>query len=131
LRLACAAGAIGLTLLAWFLQGIIDGRLQAALGVPAFLLLAGACSANLRAIDLRVIGWGIGLQFGRALLILKLEIGGVRPGYELFVAASGLAKRFLEFTNEGSQFVFGDLAKPEVLGRVVPNGFVFAFTALP
>lgn len=131
LRLACAAGAIGLTLLAWFLQGIIDGRLQAVLGVPAFLLLAGACSANLRAIDLRVIGWGIGLQFGLALLILKLEIGGVRPGYELFVAASGLAKRFLEFTNEGSQFVFGDLAKPEVLGRVVPNGFVFAFTALP
>ena len=131
LRLACAAGAIGLTLLAWFLQGIIDGRLQAALGVPAFLLLAGACSANLRAIDLRVIGWGIGLQFGLALLILKLEIGGVRPGYELFVAASGLAKRFLEFTNAGSQFVFGDLAKPEVLGRVVPNGFVFAFTALP
>jgi CNT family concentrative nucleoside transporter len=44
---------------------------------------------------------------------------------------AGVAKRFLEFTSAGSTFVFGDLARPEVLGKAVPNGFVFAFTALP
>ncbi len=131
LRLACAGGAAGLALLAWLLQGAIGGRVQAAFGVVAFILIAGACSTNLRAVDLRVIGWGIGLQAGLALAILKLEIGGMRPGYELFSAAAGLAKRFLEFTNAGSQFVFGDLARQDVLGRVLPNGFVFAFTALP
>ena len=40
-------------------------------------------------------------------------------------------KRFLEFTNAGSQFVFGDLARPDVVGKVLPSGFIFAFTALP
>ena len=42
-----------------------------------------------------------------------------------------MVKRFLEFTSAGSTFVFGDLANQEVLGKVLPNGFVFAFTALP
>jgi CNT family concentrative nucleoside transporter len=39
--------------------------------------------------------------------------------------------RFLEFTNAGSQFVFGGLADPDALSAVFPGGFVFAFTALP
>ena len=131
LRLACAGGAVALAVIAWLLQGAVDGRVQAAAGVVAFILVAAACSANLRAVDLRMVGWGLGLQVGLALAILKLEIGGVRPGYEIFSAAAGLARRFLEFTNAGSQFVFGDLARQEVLGRVLPSGFVFAFTALP
>jgi CNT family concentrative nucleoside transporter len=131
LRLACAAGAVALAVLAWLLQGTIGGRVQAAAGVVAFILVAAACSANLRAVDRRMVGWGLGLQIGLALAILKLEIGGVRPGYAIFSGAAVLARRFLEFTNAGSQFVFGDLARQEVLGRVLPSGFVFAFTALP
>ncbi len=130
-RLACAAGAVVLALLAYLLQGAIDGRAQAAAGVLCFLLVAAACSTNLRAVSVRTVVWGIGLQLALALLILKLEIAGVRPGYEFFSAVARLVSQFLEFTNAGSQFVFGDLARPDVVGRALPNGFIFAFTALP
>jgi CNT family concentrative nucleoside transporter len=130
-RMACAAGALLLALLAYLLQGSIDGRVQAAAGVLCFLLVAAACSTNLRAVSVRTVVWGIGLQLALALLILKLEIGGVRPGYEFFSAVARLVSQFLEFTNAGSQFVFGDLARPDLVGRALPNGFIFAFTALP
>ena len=131
LRLACAGGALLLAALAYALQGMIDGRVQAAAGIMCFLLITAACSTNLRAVNFRTVAWGIGLQLALALFILKFEIGGVRPGYEAFSAIANLVKRFLEFTNAGSTFVFGDLARQEVLGKVLPSGFVFAFTALP
>jgi CNT family concentrative nucleoside transporter len=131
LRLACAAGALLLAVLAYVLQGRIDPRLQAACGILCFLLVTAAFSSNLRAVNYRTVAWGIGLQMTLALIILKLEIGGVRPGYEFFSAVADGVKRFLEFTNAGSEFVFGDLSRQEVLGKVLPNGFVFAFTALP
>jgi concentrative nucleoside transporter, CNT family len=82
-------------------------------------------------VNFRTVAWGIGLQLALALFILKFEVAGVRPGYEFFNAVAGLVKRFLEFTNAGSQFVFGDLARPDAVGRVLPSGFIFAFTALP
>ena len=131
MRLACAAGAALLAVLAYLLQGQIDPRVQAVCGVLCFLLVTAACSTNLRAVNYRTVAWGIGLQLALALIILKLEIGGVRPGYEFFSLVANGVKRFLEFTNAGSQFVFGDLSRQEVLGKVLPNGFVFAFTALP
>ena len=131
LRLACAGGALLLGVLAYALQGLVDNRVQAAAGVMCFLLITAACSSNLRAVNFRTVAWGIGLQLALALFILKFEIAGVRPGYELFNAVAGVVKQFLEFTNAGSQFVFGDLARQDVMGKVLPNGFIFAFTALP
>jgi CNT family concentrative nucleoside transporter len=131
LRLACAGGAVLLAVLAYVLQGVIDSRVQAAAGVMCFLLITAACSTNLRAVNFRTVAWGIGLQLALALFILKFEVAGVRPGYEFFNTVAGLVKRFLEFTNAGSQFVFGDLARPDVVGKVLPSGFIFAFTALP
>ena len=131
LRFACAGGALLLGILAYALQGLIDNRVQAAAGVMCFLLITAACSSNLRAVNFRTVAWGIGLQLALALFILKFEIAGLRPGYELFDAVAGLVKRFLEFTNAGSQFVFGDLARQDVVGKVLPNGLIFAFTALP
>jgi CNT family concentrative nucleoside transporter len=131
LRWACAGGAALLAVLAYVLQGRIDPRVQALCGILCFLLVTAACSSNLHAVNYRTVAWGIGLQLALALLILKLEIGGVRPGYAFFSAVADGVKRFLEFTNAGSQFVFGDLSRQEVLGKVLPNGFVFAFTALP
>jgi CNT family concentrative nucleoside transporter len=73
------------------------------------------------------------IQVGLALVILKLEIGGVRPGYEFFSRIANVVKQFLEFTNAGSQFVFGPLANPATVekGFGPGNGFIFAFTALP
>jgi CNT family concentrative nucleoside transporter len=131
LRLACAGGALLLAVLAYALQGRVDGRVQAAAGVMCFLLVTAACSTNLRAVNFRTVAWGIGLQLVLALFILKFEVGGVRPGYAFFSAVGKGVSQFLEFTNAGSQFVFGDLARQEVVGKVLPNGFIFAFTALP
>ncbi|MBX3072266.1 MAG: hypothetical protein KF883_17325, partial [Thermomicrobiales bacterium] len=55
-----------------------------------------------------------------------------RPGYLVFASVGSGVKKFLEFTNAGSQFVFGALADPEALGEAIPKrGFVFAFSALP
>ena len=130
-QLACAAAALLLAALAYALQGSVDYRVQAAAGIVCFLLITAACSTNLRAVNFRTVAWGIGLQLLLALFILKFEVGGVRPGYEFFSAVARLVSQFLEFTNLGSQFVFGDLARPDVVGKVLPNGFVFAFTALP
>jgi CNT family concentrative nucleoside transporter len=131
LRLSCAGGALLLAVLAYVLQGMVDGRVQAAAGVMCFLLITAACSANLRAVNFRTVAWGMGLQLALALFILKFEVAGVRPGYEFFSAVAGGVKQFLEFTNMGSEFVFGDLARPEVMGKILPRGFIFAFTALP
>ena len=131
--LQLAAGAIALVLgvLAYVSQDVLDGRIQGAIGAVCFIAIVAAASSNLRAVNWRTVGWGIALQLLLAFFILKLEVNGVRPGYELFSAVGRGVTRFLEFTNLGSQFVFGDLANQQVLGKVLPHGFVFAFTALP
>ena len=51
-----------------------------SLGIVCFIAVVAAFSTNLRAVNWRTVGWGIALQVGLALLILKLEIGGVQPG---------------------------------------------------
>jgi CNT family concentrative nucleoside transporter len=133
LRLGAAALAVLLAAAAFLLRGAISPRLQAMAGIICFIAIVAAFSRNLRAVNWRTVGWGIALQVGLALLILKLEVGGVRPGYAFFARVGEGVKRFLEFTNAGSQFVFGVLADPAAMdGAFGPGkGFVFAFTALP
>jgi concentrative nucleoside transporter, CNT family len=133
LRLAAAAVAIGAPLMAWLFSGLVGYRGQAAAGALCFIAICALCSANLRAVSWRTVGWGLAIQLGLALFILKLEIGGVRPGYALFSAVADVVKRFLEFTNAGSYFVFGALANQPLMDKVFgpENGFVFAFAALP
>jgi CNT family concentrative nucleoside transporter len=133
LRAAAAALAIVLALAAFALRHTINPRAQAVVGIVCFIAIIAACSRNLRAVSWRTVGWGIALQVGRALLILKLQIGGVRPGYLFFSKVADGVKQFLEFTNAGSLFVFGVLANQPAMEKVhgPGQGFVFAFTALP
>jgi CNT family concentrative nucleoside transporter len=131
LRAAFACGAIALAVASFLLQSVIASRAQAAVGAVAFILIVAACSTNIRAVSWRTVAWGVALQLGLAVFILKLEIGGVRPGYAFFSSVAAVAARFLEFTGAGSAFVFGGLADPVVMSKVFPGGFVFAFTALP
>lgn len=132
-RLAAAAVAISLAVGAFLLRGTLNPRVQGVLGIVCFISIVMAFSHNLRAVNWRTVGWGMALQIGLALFILKLEVGGVRPGYAFFTRVAGLIKQFLEFTNAGSQMVFGALAKPDVMGKALgpENAFFFAFTALP
>lgn len=133
LRVVAAALALGLGLAVFLLRNTLNPRVQALAGIVVFIAVVAACSRNLRAVSWRTVGWGMALQLGLALLILKLEIGGVRPGFVFFSRIADVVKQFLEFTNAGSQFVFGPLANPALVekGFGPGNGFIFAFTALP
>jgi CNT family concentrative nucleoside transporter len=133
LRLAAAGVALVLGAAVFLLRHTINPRIQAVAGIIVFIAVIAAFSRNLRAVSWRTVGWGMALQIGLALFILKFEIGGVRPGYVFFNKVAGVVKQFLEFTNAGSQFVFGALANPVTVekGFGPGNGFIFAFTALP
>ena len=130
-RLALGLLAVLLGFGALWLQDAGDPRLRALAGIVAFLAVAGACSARLAAVNLRLVASGLALQVGLAVLILKVEVAGVRPGYEFFATLATVVARFLEFTNAGSRFVFGVLANPEQMAELFPDGFVLAFASLP
>ena len=119
-------------LAAYLLRGIAP-RLQPIAGIICFIAIVAACSNNLRAVNWRTVGWGIALQLGLALFILKLSFNGWRPGYVFFNAVAGVVKKFLEFTNAGSQFVFGPLANVPAMDQVFGpgKGVIFAFKVLP
>lgn len=92
------------------------------LGMILILGTAVLFSRNRRAISWRIVGWGLGLQFLVALFVLRTNLGLL-----LIQKVSGAAVAFLNFSFEGSKFVFGP-----VLGDPHGNlGIVFAFTALP
>ena len=133
LRLAAAGLAIGLGVAAYLLRGVISPRVQGVAGIICFISIVAAFSRDLRAVSWRTVGWGLALQVGLALFILKFSIGGWRPGYALFSGVADVVKKFLEFTNAGSRLVFGPLADVPAMDKVfgAGNGFVFAFTALP
>jgi CNT family concentrative nucleoside transporter len=134
LRAVAAGIAIALAAAAFLLRGTLSPRVQGLAGVVCFIAVVAAFSRNLRAVNWRTVGWGMALQIGLALAILKLEIGGTRPGYAFFSKVGEIVKQFLEFTNAGSQFVFGVLANQAAMDKVFGgpgSGFVFAFTALP
>lgn len=130
-RLAALGLALGLGLLVFLLRYSIAPGLRGGLGIVCFIALVASFSSSPRAINWRTVGLGIGLQVLLALFILRFEVAGVRPGYALFSQLAGAVSRFLEFTNAGSQFVFGNLADPAVMANVLPVGFIFAFVGLP
>jgi concentrative nucleoside transporter, CNT family len=90
-------------------------------GILVVLAIAYLFSSNRKAIQPRVIAWGLGLQIGFAFLVLKTPLS------EGFKTASEGVNHLLGYSIEGSKFVFGDK-----LGA--PNdqfGVVFAFQVLP
>lgn len=135
--LAWRLGLFGVTgllvLLGYGIGPWLGTRVQAGLGVIAFLCVIAGCSTNLRAVNWRTVGAGFALQVALALFILRLDINGFRPGYALFSAIAGLVAQFLNYSTQGAQFVFGVLANQQAMSEVFggPNGFVFAFVALP
>jgi concentrative nucleoside transporter, CNT family len=132
-RIALLGAVLVLGLIGYLVAPVLGLRVQAALGVVAFICFICACSANLAAVNWRTVGAGLALQVGLALFILKFEVAGRRPGYEIFSAVAGLIARFLDFSTQGSRFVFGVLADQQAMGEVFggASGFVFAFVALP
>ena len=133
LRLLAIAVALVVPLAAWALGDVIGYRGQAAGGALCFVAVVAACSPNLRLVNWRTVGWGMAWQIGLALLILKVEVAGRRPGFEFFSLVAAGIGRFLEFTDAGTRFVFGVLADPASMGETFgsENGLILAFGALP
>jgi len=97
------------------------GRFTGILGLLTMLGLAYAFSTNRRAIRLKTVAWGLGLQVVFAIFVLKIDLGRT-----LFQKAGDAVSRLLGYAFAGSQFVFGDLGK-----QGSHLGFYFAFQVLP
>ena len=96
------------------------GRFTGILGLLAMIGLAYTFSTNRRAIRLKTVAWGLGLQFVFAVFVLKIDAGRA-----IFQLAGEKVTRLLGYAYAGSHFVFGDLANPgSSLGY-------FAFGVLP
>ena len=81
------------------------------------MAVAWALSEDRRAVPWRTVAWGIALQLGLGLLLLKTPFG---DGF--FAAMSALVDALIACTDEGVRFVFGAL---------VDTGFSFAVNVLP
>jgi CNT family concentrative nucleoside transporter len=97
------------------------GRFTGVLGLLTMLGLAFAFSTNRRAIRLKTVAWGLGLQLALGLFVLR-----VKSGEWLFEMAGNGAKKLLDFSYAGSVFVFGELGKQQS-----SLGLIFAFQVLP
>jgi CNT family concentrative nucleoside transporter len=97
-------------------------RFISVFGLVFLLLVAFAISNNRRrAVNLRLILCGLGLQILFGVLVLKTA-----PGRWLFDRLKDAFNVILGFTQAGSEFVFGNLARAD--GGM---GFIFATQILP
>src|SRR5262249_47774730 len=101
---------------------------QSAAGIIFFLGIVAAFSSNLRAVNWNTIFWGMVLQAALAISVLKIEF--VKAGFQGLGRA---VSAFMDFSDAGAEFVFGNLAHPENLQKVfgADYKFAFAFKALP
>lgn len=89
-------------------------------GIVAILAIAWLLSSNRRAIRLRVVAAAFALQAGIAILVLRTQWGQTA----LHTLSNGVSA-LLGYASEGTSFLFGPLARPELGGQS------FAIAALP
>ena len=93
------------------------GRFVGVLGIAVIVGLAYLFSTDRRAIKLKTIAWGLGLQVALGLFVLR-----VPAGERLFAALGAGAKHLLDFSYVGSTFLFGDYSKmPNWLFPKIPG----------
>jgi CNT family concentrative nucleoside transporter len=97
------------------------GRLTGVLGIAVILGLAYIFSTDRRAIKMKTIAWGLGLQLALGLFVLRVPSGQV-----IFQTLGAGAKHLLDFSYVGSAFIFGELGKADS-----SLGLIFAFQVLP
>ena len=108
--------------------------LRGIIGMGFLIGLATLFSRDRRNINWRLVGIGLSIQVVLGIFILKGEqmahyFSPLGWPKELFSFISSFFVVFLDFTTEGAQFVFGDLAlSPGMEGSM---GSFFAFQVLP
>ncbi|XP_042268362.1 sodium/nucleoside cotransporter 1 [Thunnus maccoyii] len=84
-------------------------------GVCMFIVVLFIFSAHRTEVSWRPVFWGLGMQFCIGLFVIRTQ-----PGIVAFKWLGEQVQIFLNYTKEGSAFVFGDLIAD-----------IFAFQALP
>lgn len=98
-------------------------QLQSAIGVVSIVALAWVWSNNRRAIPVRIVLGGLGLQAVLAVLLLT-----VPAGVALFQEMGNGVTALLGFARSGAQFLFGKLPDANYTSTF---GFQFALTVVP
>ncbi len=91
--------------------------------IAGLLIILGICyliSEKRKSIKIRIVLWGLGLQFVFALFILK-----TKPGFLIFEKINLIINKVLSFSNAGAKFLFGSLVESTNIGAIV------AFQVLP
>ncbi|KAA8722591.1 NupC/NupG family nucleoside CNT transporter [Corynebacterium spheniscorum] len=94
-------------------------RFQGLIGIILIFGVLIAFSSHRRKINWRTLGVGIILQIVFALIVLKWE-----PGFHALKATADGITKLIDFTSEGTSFVFGPLFGDSI-------GFTFALNVLP
>ncbi len=108
--------------------------LRGVIGMAVILIIVIAFSKNRKAINWKLVTGGLGLQLILAIFILKgsqmADTFAPLGWPKLFFSwISSFFVIVLDFTTEGAEFIFGDLAKsPGMEGSL---GHFFAFQVLP
>jgi CNT family concentrative nucleoside transporter len=97
------------------------GRFTGLLGMAVLIGLAYLFSTARRAIKLKTVLWGLGLQLAFGVFVLNFGLGR-----RIFQGLGNLVNKLLSFAFAGSEFVFGGLGM-----KTSSFGFIFAFQVLP
>ena len=105
----------------------MNERIISLLGLIAFVGCGYLCSVNRSRIRWSTVLWGIGLQLILAFFILKTTVGLM-----LFQFLGKIAIAFLDFSDAGSRFVFGEGFEEHFIAfKVLPTIVFFsAFISL-
>jgi len=98
----------------------LEGLLRGFIGVSAIILIAYLYSSNKQKIAWKTIGLALLSQLTIGILILKI------PFFQIaFEKAGAVFVKLIDFTRDGTIFVFGDLLTPK------SNSYIWAFEILP
>ena len=98
----------------------INGLFRGLLGILSILILAFLMSANKKKIAWKTIFLALIAQLTIGVLILKVKFFQI-----IFEKVGSLFVKLIDFTREGTIFVFGDLLTPKT------NSYIWAFEILP
>jgi CNT family concentrative nucleoside transporter len=94
-------------------------------GWVAMLLFAWGISYNRKKFPWRTVIWGLGLQLTLAILILDTPWGA-----KLFEYAEKVVVKLIQFSTEGTKFVFGPLADGDLMEKSFGPGHGLVFAIL-
>jgi CNT family concentrative nucleoside transporter len=101
-------------------------RFMSLIGLLVLIGVAWICSNNRRKFPVGLVVWGVLLQFIFCILVLGIPALGISGPLRLvFAAANDGINATLDFTLQGSRFVFGDLLDEKKFG------FILAVQVLP